>query len=207
MLFLYILITGVVGYLLGCFNGAIIISKHFFRKDIRNYGSGNAGLTNFYRTFGGLPTLLVLAIDLLKGVLGAALGRILLGLLGHGDVGAVLGMLFTMFGHCFPVFYGFQGGKGILCAAGGLIVIDPLVFAAAILLFLLVVLLTRYVSLGSLLAAVSVPFSVYFFCGRSWVAAVLGVCAAVLTTYLHRANIQRLVSGCESRFSFRKKDK
>lgn len=101
-----------------------------------------------------------------------------------GIQGAVLGMLFCIMGHCFPVFYGFHGGKGILCAGGGLIVVDPRIFVVLLGVFVVALVLSRYVSLGSLLCAVSEPVWIYIFCEHNLTATLLGVVAAVLMIYM-----------------------
>ena len=127
---LILLISAAAAYLLGCINGAILTSRFFFREDVREKGSGNAGLTNFYRVYGVKGMALVIAIDMLKTVLGVLLGRYLLGtFLSMPVVGAYWAGLWVILGHSYPCMFKFHGGKGILCAAGGLIVIDPLVFA------------------------------------------------------------------------------
>ena len=118
------IVIAVVSYLLGCCNGAIITSKLFLREDVRTHGSGNAGLTNFQRSYGGKLTMVVTAIDVLKAVLACLLGR---WLVGNSDA-MMLGGLCAMIGHMFPVFFGFRGGKGILTGAAVAAVIDWRVF-------------------------------------------------------------------------------
>lgn len=203
MLYLYIAITVIVSYLLGCFNGAIIISKYFYHKDIRNYGSGNAGLTNFYRTFGGFPTLLVLAIDFLKGLISALLGKFLLGAVDLAGIGSTIGMLAVVTGHVFPVFYRFKGGKGILCGCGALLGIHWLVMVILLGIFIVITVLTRYVSLGSIVACLGIPVTIWFICGHNIVMTVLGLLSAAFMIFMHRANISRLIHRKEPKFSFK----
>ena len=110
-------LVAVLSYLFGCINGAIATSHIFYHDDVRRHGSGNAGLTNFYRNYGAKCAPMVIAFDMLKAVGAVLLGNYFLGyLLGWGAAGKYFGALFCVIGHMFPVFYGFKGGKGILCS-------------------------------------------------------------------------------------------
>jgi glycerol-3-phosphate acyltransferase PlsY len=203
MLILYIAITAICGYILGAANGAIIISKLIYKKDIRDYGSGNAGITNFHRVFGAKSALLVAAIDILKVVGPILLGGWLLGKYGYRIEGKQLAGLCAMLGHCFPVFYGFRGGKGILAGGATLLLLDWRVALICWGLFILAVVLTRYVSLGSILAAAAYPVSVAIF--LPGVASILmALASAVLLIGRHHANIGRLIHGTESKLTFKK---
>ena len=114
-----------IAYFCGCFNGAVIVSKYILRDDVRTHGSGNAGLTNFYRNYGAKCAPMVIAFDMLKAVGAVLLGNYFLGyLLGWGAAGKYFGALFCVIGHMFPVFYGFKGGKGILCSGTLLLLLD-----------------------------------------------------------------------------------
>ena len=107
-------LVAVLSYLLGCINGAIATSHLFYHDDVRRHGSGNAGLTNFYRNYGAKCAPMVIAFDMLKAVGAVLLGNYFLGyLLGWGAAGKYFGALFCVIGHMFPVFYGFKGGKGV----------------------------------------------------------------------------------------------
>ena len=108
-------VTAVLAYLLGNLNGAIITSRLFYKKDVRNYGSGNAGLTNFYRTFGAAGVGMVIAVDVVKSILAISIGWALLAIVGEGTVGRIFAGFCLMLGHAFPVLYGFRGGKCALC--------------------------------------------------------------------------------------------
>ena len=111
------LILLLLGYFLGCLNGSVMVSHFVIRDDVRQHGSGNAGLTNFYRTYGAKCAPMVIAFDMLKAVGAVLLGNYFLSyLLGWGAAGKYFGALFCVIGHMFPVFYGFKGGKGILCS-------------------------------------------------------------------------------------------
>ena len=194
-------LVAVLSYLLGCINGAIATSHIFYHDDVRRHGSGNAGLTNFYRTFGGPLTLVVILCDVLKAVI-AVLGNYFLGyLLGWGAAGKYFGALFCVIGHMFPVFYGFKGGKGILCSGTLLLLLDWRIALVGWGAFVVLWLTTRYVSLGSVAAAVSLPFTTYFVFHNT-ACTVLGTCISLLVLWAHRSNIKRLLSGTESKFHF-----
>ena len=202
-IYLAVVIVVVVSYLLGCFNGAMVISRRIFHDDVRTHGSGNAGLTNFYRTYGARYALLVILCDMGKMALAAELGGLLFKYLYQDwTLGVLIAGLGCILGHVFPVFYGFKGGKGIL--AGGVLVImlDWHMALVAWGLFVLAAVLTRYISLGSLLAASSVPFTALWLYDRP-VYILLSLAVAVLVDWSHRANIIRLVKGTESKFRWR----
>ena len=189
-----------IAYLCGCFNGAVIVSKYILRDDIRTHGSGNAGLTNFYRTFGGFLTLVVILTDVLKAV--AALLRA--GLLMGAPFGQYWAALFCLLGHMFPCMFHFKGGKGILSGGTIAIMIDWRVAVVVWGGFLLLVILTRYVSLGSLWAGASFPF-ISWYCYPYPAVVVLAFVIGALIVWQHRANIQRLLHGTENKFQLHKK--
>ena len=190
-------------YLLGCFNGAVIVSKYILRDDVRNHGSGNAGLTNFYRTFGGPLTAVVILTDVLKAVIAVLLGSWLLGFI-DPLFGKYWAGLFCLLGHMFPCMFHFKGGKGILSGGTIAIMIDWRIALVVWGGFLLLTILTRYVSLGSLWAGASFPF-VTWYCYPDPVIVVLGFACGGLVVWQHRANIKRLLSGTENKFSLRRK--
>ena len=196
--------TAVVSYLLGCFNGAVIVSKYILRDDVRNHGSGNAGLTNFYRTFGGPLTAVVILTDVLKAVIAVLLGSWLLGFI-DPLFGKYWAGLFCLLGHMFPCMFHFKGGKGILSGGTIAIMIDWRIALVVWGGFLLLTILTRYVSLGSLWAGASFPF-VTWYCYPDPVIVVLGFACGGLVVWQHRANIKRLLSGTENKFSFHRKN-
>lgn len=194
------------GYLLGCANGAILTSKIFYRDDVRKHGSGNAGLTNFYRTYGARLMLCVVAIDMLKAVIAVELGGYFLG----GALGKYFMGFFCMLGHMFPAPYGFKGGKGILSSGTLLLCLDWRVALVSWGAFLVLVLLTRYVSLGSVAAAVLLPVTTFFVYRGApqfpWIM-LLGTLIGGMVTWAHRANIGRLLHGTESKFTIHKEAK
>lgn len=202
---LVLIAIAVIAYGLGSINGAIITSRYVFHKDIRDMGSGNAGLTNFYRNFGGRGLASVAAIDMLKGLLAAVAGGLLLGFTGADN--AVVGKLFATFcvvlGHAFPAYYGFRGGKGILCGTAAAFWVDWRAGLICLVIFGAAVLLTRYVSLGSILGAVSFPISVLAR-GYGRLAFLLALFSVVVILLRHASNIVRLVRHTESKFAFKK---
>ena len=195
-------ITAVISYLLGCCNTSIVISKYFLRDDVRNHGSGNAGLTNFYRVFGQKKILFVILADVMKTVVSVLLGAAVLDTFcGQPVIGKLLGGLFCIVGHMYPVMFGLKGGKGVL--AGGTVALFMGWKVALIVwgLFILCLLLTRFVSLGSLSAATAFPFAVGGFY-QNWIYTVLAAIAGGLIVWKHRENIRRLVHGQESKLQF-----
>lgn len=207
--------TALAAYFLGCFNGAVIVSKYILRDDVRNHGSGNAGLTNFHRTFGGGLTFVVILCDVLKAVAAILLSKAVFGLFGgwvgifgHMMDGALFGKywaaVFCLLGHMFPCMFHFKGGKGVLSGGTIALMIDWRVALVVWGGFLVLVILTRYVSLGSVWAGASFPFVSWFVFG-DWVVFVLALITGGLVVWQHRANIKRLLSGTESKFSLHKK--
>ncbi len=154
---IYIMVA-IAAYFLGCFNGAVIVSKYILRNDIRNHGSGNAGLTNFHRVFGGGLTFVVILCDVLKAVLAVLIGSGLFGLcLENAVLGKYWAGLFCLLGHMFPCMFGFKGGKGILSGGTIAIMIDWRVALVVWGGFLILAALTRWVSLGSCWAGAPSP--------------------------------------------------
>ena len=214
-LILAIALTLATGYLLGSISWAIIISRGFGQDDIRAYGSGNAGSTNMFRTFGRKAGLLTVLGDLLKAVAAAWLGRLIFKLLAVQlampanfapemaypiDPGYLAG-LFVLIGHIFPVFFGFKGGKGVMPAVGVILAVNPLAFLVMVGIALPVFLLTRTMSLVSLVSSIALPLVTY---GLGQLRQVdqrietgFTLFYAVLVIVSHRENIKRLLSGTE----------
>ena len=198
--------VALISYFLGCFNGAVIISKYILRDDVRNHGSGNAGLTNFHRTFGGPLMALVILCDVLKAALSVWIGSMVFTELMPeiALVGKYWSALFCLLGHMFPCMFQFKGGKGILSGGTIALMIDWRIALVVWGGFLLLVMLTRYVSLGSVWAGASFPF-ISWYCYPDPVIVVLAFLCGGLVVWKHRGNIQRLLKGTESKFSFRSK--
>lgn len=194
-----ILITVLTAYLLGNLNGSVCISQIVAHDDVRSHGSGNAGLTNFFRTYGSWSTLLVLLVDGAKAVLACLVGGLLLQPYGYGAEGAMIGAVAVSLGHDFPALLGFKGGKGIVCGLAVAVVLDWRIALGILLLFVVVFAISRYVSLGSVLA--SVAFGVSFAVLHSDNIYLLsgGIFLAVLAVFMHRGNIKRLLSGTEKK--------
>ena len=202
-------VAAVIAYFCGCFNGAVIVSKYILRDDVRNHGSGNAGLTNFYRTFGGPLTLVVILTDVLKAVVAILVAETLFGSFLMNDPVVLIfakywGGLFCLLGHMFPCMFGFKGGKGILSGGTIAIMLDWRIALVVWGGFLVLAVLTKYVSLGSVWAGASFPFATWFVF-RSPVLTVFGFMLGGLVVYMHRGNIKRLLNGTESKFSLHKK--
>lgn len=197
--------VALVSYFLGCINGAVLTSRIFYHDDVRRHGSGNAGLTNFYRTYGAKYVLLVIVLDMGKAVAAALFAVLLLNFYGADAALLVLGKyfagLFCLIGHMFPVTEHFKGGKGILSCATLLLCLDWRIALTAWGLFLVIVLLTRYVSLGSVCAAISFPITTHLVFADLY-PDVISLLMAALVIWAHRENIKRLVHGTENKFRF-----
>ena len=211
-------LAALIAYFCGCFNGAVIVSKYILRDDVRTHGSGNAGLTNFFRTFGGPLTFVVILTDVLKAIvailislwLGGMFDPRLLPTAPLENQAMVLvffkywGGLFCLLGHMFPCMFHFKGGKGILSGGTIAIMIDWRIALVVWGGFLILAVLTRYVSLGSCWAGASFPF-ITWFVYRSVPVTVLSVIIGGLILYMHRGNIHRLLTGTENKFTLHKK--
>lgn len=195
-------VSAILSYLLGCVNGAILSSHLFFHDDVRKHGSGNAGLTNFYRTYGAKYAPMVIICDMLKAAVAVLLSAWLFRLAGFSPLyGKCWSGVFVVIGHMFPWRFHFKGGKGILCSGTLLLLLDWRMALICWGLFAVLWLLTRYVSLGSVVAALGYPIATFFFYGDF----LMVMCAAVLAglvIFAHRANIVRLIYGRENKFHF-----
>ncbi len=202
--FLLYFLIALISYLLGGINGSLIVSKTIYKKDIRNFGSGNAGLTNFNRVFGKSMLILVFLIDFLKTALPVIFAGCFMGLSGKRVEGCALSCFFVMLGNSYPPYYGFKGGKTVMALGAAIFFVDwrvGLVMGAA---FLLLVALTRYVSLGSVVGGALYPVFMRVFGNTESLALLMATLSAALLIYRHRANIKRLFKGTESKLSFSK---
>ncbi len=204
-----LLLSCLGAYLLGSIPTAVWVGKMFFGIDVREHGSGNAGATNTLRTLGKPAGFSVLFIDLLKGFAAASLVRLDSTLVPDSAQFLNIQMVFGAFavlGHVYPVFAGFKGGKGIATLVGVITAMSGWLALCCFITFMVVVFITRYVSLGSIISAIASPLYIgliydwqqptfLYFC----------IAIAVLVVYTHRSNIGRLRSGTESRFSLNKK--
>ena len=202
---LIVLAAVLPAYILGSVNGAIEISRVLFRKDIRKFGSGNPGLTNFYRVFGKSGVLLVIVVDVVKSVGPALFGGWLFGRFFNMPVlGRALAGFFVIFGHCYPLFYKFKGGKGVLATGTVLFVLDWRVALVSWAVFGGLTATTRYVSLGSMIGSTMYPASMIVFGIGHWGEFAAAAACSLLIIFRHRANIVRLIKGEESKLSFKK---
>jgi len=206
-----LVLIAAAAYVLGSVNGSIIVSRYLFHSDVRTMGSGNAGLTNFYRNYGPKDIAGVLGIDIAKGVLAALIGGLVFPLATgdqalkpeYVDIGRLFATFCLILGHVFPVFYGFRGGKGILCGVSAVFIVDYNAGVIALVVFVLAFLLTRYVSLGSVLGTISVPVTLLAK-GFSGLCLILACLSVLLVIMKHGENIVRIIRHKEPRFVFRR---
>ncbi|MBC8570939.1 glycerol-3-phosphate 1-O-acyltransferase PlsY [Zongyangia hominis] len=204
-----LLSSAACAYLLGSISFAVIVSKLYSKKDVRDYGSGNAGMTNVLRNFGKLPAALTLLGDFTKGVVAVLLGRYLFSLFGVTAFdGAYVAGLFALLGHMYPLYFGFKGGKGVLTSAGIILVINPITLAVLLVEFLIAFGISKMVSLGSIVDAVSYPIVTYIVLKVSGEPALINTLFAaligIIVLYLHRENIKRIFAGTEYKFGQKK---
>ena len=192
----FLLFTLLIIYLVAAIPTGVIVTRLLGLEDVRAKGSGNIGATNVYRVAGKLPGILTLVGDILKGYLPLLAVKLWLAptplQLGLAGVVAIVG-------HCYPVYLRFKGGKGVATGLGIFLVLDPLAVLGGCLVFLLAVLLSRFISLGSVLAAVAVPLLTLLRqqpLALVWCAAAIGA----LIVWRHRENLKRLCAGTENRF-------
>ena len=195
-----ILLCLVLGYLIGSLNFAIIYSK-LKKDDIRNHGSGNAGATNVLRTYGKLPAAIVFLLDISKGVIAILLVRSVLDGMIY-DCAAALG---AVLGHNFPVYYKFAGGKGVSTSLAVLLTLHYPTALVAMATFIVVVLISKYVSLSSILASVAAMIFA-FICFKVDTFSVFCLIIGALCIFRHRSNIKRLISGTENKLGQKRKD-
>ena len=184
--------AAVIAYLLGSISGAIVSSKVGHHEDIRNYGSGNAGMTNALRTYGIRHAAIVAVLDMLKTVIAILIAKWLVG----WYWGFVIGSLFAITGHLFPVYYGFKGGKGVLCGLASLLMVDIRIGVLVVLVFAVCVVLCKRVSVGSIFACASAPLWCLLL-GVPGLHTVYVALAASWLIWCHRSNIKRLLRGEE----------
>lgn len=201
---LFFFAVAISSYLLGSINSAVIISKSIYGYDVRDYGSGNAGMTNMFRSFGKKAGFLTLAGDALKALIAVVIGYVLL-----GGPGQYMAGFFCMIGHMFPIYFKFKGGKGVIVSAMTILLIDPLVFAVLLVLFALMFAATQIISASSLTAAFFFPLIVYAFNYQhpklSYIFFSMMISFFVIA--MHKDNIRRLMNKTEKKFTIKKSDK
>lgn len=189
---LKLVLTAVIGYLLGSVNSSLVIGK-FYGIDVRTHGSGNAGVTNTLRTLGKTAALLVLVGDVLKGVLSCIIGNYIL-----KDTGTIVAGAFAIIGHNWPLYFGFKGGKGVLTSFSVIAYIDWKLALISLCAFIIIVAITRYVSLGSIVGAITLPIATILF-KRSIEVTIFTILLGLLVIIKHRSNIERLINGTEAK--------
>lgn len=197
---LNIILTVIIGYLLGSISTGVVISKTFAKTDIRSQGSGNAGSTNVLRVLGRKLALFTFIGDMLKGVIAVFIGKALVG----GDLGGVLGVVGAVLGHYYPLYFGFKGGKGIATSFGSLLFVFPVHALLAFTVFLVLVALTHYVSVGSIAAAFTLPALLFLTHSENLPVCLITACIGLSVIWRHRANIKRLLNHTESKLDFNK---
>jgi acyl phosphate:glycerol-3-phosphate acyltransferase len=207
-----LLILGVVAaYLIGSISNSILIGRTFFGIDVREHGSGNAGATNTLRVLGTGPGVIVMLLDVFKAWIAVEIAHLFDSDM-LSDNQLVVYQIFVgiaaVVGHVFPVYYNFKGGKGVACIVGVVVALYPAVFPLALGCFLLVFLLTHYVSLASITTAVLFPvFALVIYHEDAPALVILAIAIAVFIPYTHKKNIHRLFRGEELKISFKKKSK
>lgn len=190
-----LLLCGVVAYLLGSLNFAVILSRIFHHDDIRKHGSGNAGATNMVRTYGRKWGIITFICDGLKAAVAVILSQLLM-----GEGGAYIAALFAILGHIFPIYYKFKGGKGVVVAAISILCLNPLVFFILVLIFIAIVYASKYISLGSIICAFFYPMILNAFnSDKGFIATTISVLLAVIVIVMHKENIKRLMARTENK--------
>ncbi len=191
----YILLV-ISAYFIGNISFAYILGKLLTKKDVRDYGSGNAGTTNAIRAFGKKIGIFVFLGDVLKGVVAVILGRYLL-----GQTGAYLAGAFVIIGHNWPVFLNFRGGKGVATTIGVMVFVNLKLTLICVIIGVIIIIFTRTVSMGSILGMASVPLvSILFIRPMTWDLFLFTVFVASMSIYRHKDNIKRLIKGNENKF-------
>lgn len=191
-----------IGYFLGSWNGAILISRARMHEDIREKGSGNAGMTNFLRNYGGIWTLMVVLIDFGKAIAACLIATLILPQ--EPAIAKVIAGFAVQIGHIFPMFFHFHGGKGVLCSAAVALMLDWRIFLIALSFFLVLFFLTRYVSLASMLAVSAFAALTVVFLNDQPAVWILILLMASVVIFMHRSNIVRLLKGEERKTYFHK---
>lgn len=188
------IVAAVAGYLLGSVSFSVILTRGFFRKDVREQGSGNAGATNVARVFGMKAGVFTLLGDVAKTLAAIWIGKLLL-----GDAGLAVGGIACVLGHCFPVFFQFRGGKGVSVGAAVGLMIDWRVLVIILATFFIFALVTKIVSVGSMAAAVMLPVACLIL-SINGPRLYLALATGLLVLFMHRGNFRRLCRGEEAKF-------
>lgn len=198
-----ILLTLAIGYLLGGINFGVLISSRRYHDDVRSHGSGNAGATNMLRTYGKSAAILTLVGDALKAVVAILIGTLLIG---QNHLAAYLAGFAAIVGHVYPCWYHFHGGKGVVVSAVTILMIDPVVFLILFAIFAIIVVYTKYVSLGSIIGMLVFPLLMYNMHGPG-LHVIYSLVIALFVVFCHRTNLVRLFNHTESKISLGHKSK
>ena len=204
-----LIVIAIVAYLVGSINLSIVLSKLMGKGDIREHGSGNAGTTNTLRTLGKLPAVVVLIFDVLKAVIAIFLGKWLISIgqvvnsaIPYKDLAIAISSIAVILGHNFPIYYGFKGGKGIATSLGVLLTVEWQLGLVCLIFALILMILTRMVSLGSITAAILYPVLVLVqgtaFTNK-WIYIAFSLIIALMAIIRHRSNIKRIYNGTENK--------
>ncbi len=213
----YYIIMGMIAYLIGSVNFSILISKKVAGFDVREKGSGNAGTTNMLRSVGKGAAAVTLILDVLKGVIAIYVAIL------YGNIVAKLANLqvdnsilvqiagiFVILGHTYPIYFGFKGGKGVATALGILLTTNYQIGLICLVFALVLIILTRMVSVGSIAAAILFPVLTLFLAKENFIVAgnylIYSIIIALIVIFNHRANVKRLLNGTENKISFKKKE-
>jgi len=191
-----VIISILISYLIGSIPSGFLLTKYVMKTDVRKYGSGNIGATNVARVMGLKSGILVAVFDILKGFIGVWIGQIIIG--DALSTYVLFVAVAAIAGHDWSIFMGFSGGKGVATTFGVILKLYPAAFFIYALIWLVLVLTTRYVSLGSIIGSMSLPFVIYF-SGFPNAHVFFGALLSLFVLYTHRANIKRLLNGEENR--------
>lgn len=197
-----VLLSALIPYLLGSINPAVLISRIVYHQDIRNFGSGNAGTTNMLRTYGKGAAGATFGLDLAKAALSVVVGQLL-----YGVDGCAIAGFFVIFGHMFPIFEKFKGGKGVACLSMVILLTSPPTFLILLLFFAVMVIGTRMVSFASIFSAMLYPLILRAFFPKNAYTGLLlafATVSAIFVIFMHRGNMKRIMEGKESKLDFSK---
>lgn len=196
---LLIIITGIVGYLLGSINSSLVVGK-FYGVDVRQHGSGNAGATNTLRTLGKKAAIIATLGDMIKGFIACIIGLLL-----AKQMGIMTAGILAIIGHNWPIYFKFKGGKGVLTSLAVVVMMDPKIALILLGIFIIIVAITRYVSLGSIVATVLFPILAATLFKKPLEFIIYSSILALMIVFRHRTNIGRILKGTESKLGAKKK--
>ncbi len=206
---IYLISFSILSYLLGSFSSAVWFGKWFHKTDVREHGSKNAGATNTLRVLGAKAALPVFIVDILKSFISVNLALLIPDLISGTDPYFQVKLLFgicAVIGHIFPLYSGFKGGKGVASMLGLVLALHPAAAGLALLVFLIIFLITKIVSISSISTAIAFPLILQFiFNNQSITLTIFSIIAAILIVITHLKNIKRLLKGEEKKISFKKK--